>query len=339
MYINIVAAVHLMALVTGVLQAAPPSNVRASQATFAETKHDFGMVTQGTSLSHTFVLRNEGSSPVKIEGVDLQAPGMKTSFKPVIGTGESGRITLEWSTTSLEGPVEAKAVVRFADPERPRVELMLTATVKQSLDILPMPAVFFSVYKGDTATRSVTIVNRESRPLEITGIEPAGDHFEATITPLKPGESYRLDVTVPRTTAPGRFMEAVYLKTNHPTLSRLKIAVNVLVKNDLYVNPEILDLGRISLTELSANPALVKLLTQKLIVRKREGDFAVTSISTNVPALKVTASAEGRAQAFEIEVLVIRERLTAGRLTGTIRIETDDKDFPLLEVPVVADVR
>jgi hypothetical protein len=134
-------------------------------------------------------------------------------------------------------------------------------------------------------------------------------------------------------------MEAVYLNTNHPTLPRLKIAVNVLVKNDLYVNPEVVDLGQISLAELTANPQLLRRLDQKLIVRKRAGDFAIRSISTDVPALEVRVSTEGRAQAFQIEVARVRDRLVPGRLAGTIRLETDDKEFPLLEVPVAGIVR
>jgi hypothetical protein len=343
MVVNLFVAMCLMSPLASISNA-PAADARqqpasAGVASIAETKHEFGIVTAGTMMSHTFIVRNDSRDPVKIEGVDLQAPGMKTSFKPLIAPGETGRITIEWDSVHLDGPVVGKAIVRLSDVKLPSVELVLTATVKRSIDILPMPAVFFSIYKGDTATRSITVVNRESRPLEITSIEPAGTHFDATITPVKAGETYRLDVTVPRTAAPGRFMESVYLNTNHPTLKRLRIAVNVLVKNELYVNPEVVDLGQISLAELTAKPQLVQLLDQKLIVRKRTGDFIIKSVSSDIPAVNVRTSSEGRAQAFQIDLSIIRERLVPGRLTGIIRIETDDKEFPVLEVPVAGIVR
>jgi hypothetical protein len=313
-------------------QSTPPP--RAQLASFTETVYDFGTVAQGTLLSHSFTIRNAGTEPLKIEALDLQAPGMKTSFKPVIAPGESVRVSIEWNTARLSGPIVGKAIVRFATPAQPPVSLELKATVTGGIDVLPMPAVFFSVYKGETATRSVTIVSHETRPFDIIGVEPAGTHFTAAITPIEPGKAYRLDVTVPQTAEAGRFMEKVFLSTNHPTKKRVEVAVNVLVKNELYVNPETIDLGSLSIAELTANPQLLRLLEQKLIVRKKTGDFAITSVSTDVAALSVRTAAKGRAQAFQIDVSVLREKLAAGEIRGTIRIETDDERFPVLEVPV-----
>ena len=140
-------------------------------------------------MTHTFVVRNEGTGPLRIEGVELRSPGMKTRFKSVIPPGESGHITLECDTSSLDGPSEAAATVRLSDADRPKVELVLSGTVIRAVDILPMPAVYFSVYKGETATRSVTIVNRETTPLEIRSVEPAGEHFVATIAPVTEGKT------------------------------------------------------------------------------------------------------------------------------------------------------
>ena len=311
----------------------------APRATFPETTRNVGIVAQGEKMSHAFVVRNEGTGPLKIEGVELKSPGMKTRFKPLIPPGESGHITLERDTSTLDGPSEGSATVRLSDPARPRVELLLSGTVVRAFDILPMPAVYFSVYTGETATKSVTIVNRESTPLEIRSVEPAGEHFVATVAPVEAGKTYRLDVRIPESVAPGRYMESVYLNTNHPTVKRVQVAVNVLVKNDLYVNPELVDFGIVALSELTAEPARVQQLTQKLIVRRRTGEFAIKSVKSSVPGVEVAFSSEGRANAFQIDVTIARERLTPGRLSGSIRIETDDKDFPVLEVPVRGEVR
>jgi hypothetical protein len=339
MSLNTVVTLCITALFIPTSAPATQPSAAQARAVFAETSHAFGPVTQGAVLSHTFTVRNDGDRPLRIDGVDLQGPGMKTSFKALVAPGETGRITIEWNTAGANGPSQAKAVVRLADAPPSRVDLALTAIVTRSIDILPMNALYFSVYKGETLTRSVTVVNRESTPLEIVGIEPAGDHFTATLMPVTPGQTYRLDVTVPSTASVGRFMESVSLVTNNATVPRVTVAVNVLVKNHLYVNPERVELGRIRIAELTSNPGVVQLLTQKLIVRKRAGDFAITSLSSDVGAVKVTVSTQGRAEAFEIEVSVIQNRLVPGRLAGAIRIETDDKEFPLLQVPIVGEVR
>lgn len=309
-----------------------------ARAVFAETRHEFGTVNQGVKLSHAFKVRNDGNMPLVIRSVDLQEPGMKVSFTASVGAGQAAQITIDWDTSRLQGLVEGRALVNFSDPSRPQVELVLSGSVLPSIEILPMPVVFFSVYKGETAERSITVVNHEARPLQITRVEPGGTHFEATLTPVDPGKVFRLDVRVPRDVAPGRYMEAVYLHTNHPTMSRLAIGVNVLVKNDLYVNPEAVDLGRMSIKELTEQPALLQMLTQSLMVKKRAGEFSIRAISFDLEVLSITRSPVGRGQAFRVDVSLVHEKLKPGPITGTIRIVTDDKEFPELIIPVRGEV-
>ncbi len=312
----------------------------SNPAVFSETTHDFGDVAHGSIMSHTFTVRNAGPTPLRITEVELQAAGMKTSFKPSIGAGETVRLSIEWNSAQLHGTVTGTAIVRFAGELQPAVVLELRANITRSIDILPMPAVFFSVYKGDAATRSVTIVNGEPTPLEITGLEPAGNHFVAAVHPVEAGKTYRVDVTVPGNTETGRFMEKLVVTTNHPARKRLEIAVNVFVKNDLYVSPETVDLGRVSIAELTAQPGMTRLLDFKLIIRKRQGEFAVTSVSTDVPGLSVKSSATAeRVAAAQIEVSISPKLLVPGPVAGKIRIETDDTAYPILTVPVTGTVR
>ena len=147
--------------------------------------------------------------------------GMKVRFTPAIAPGQATQITVGRDTSQLHGLVEGRAVVNINDNTRPRVELALSGSVLRSIEILPMPAVYSSLYKGETAERSVSVVNQETRPLQITRVEPAGIYFEATLTPVDPDNVFRLDVKVPRDVPPGRYVETVYLHTNHPTVSRL----------------------------------------------------------------------------------------------------------------------
>ena len=66
--------------------------------------------------------------------------------------------------------------------------------------------------------------------------------------------------------------------------------MNILVKNDLHVNPEGVDLGRMSIKELTEQPALSKVLTQSLMVRKRAGEFSILTVSCDLEFLSLTPS-------------------------------------------------
>jgi hypothetical protein len=54
--------------------------------------------------------------------------------------------------------------------------------------------------------------------------------------------------------------------------------------------------------------------------------------------LSITRSPTGRGQAFRVDVSLVHEKLKPGPIKGTIRILTDDKEFPELIVPVRGDV-
>jgi len=98
---------------------------------------------------------------------------------------------------------------------------------------------------GESAERHVRIVNHEDRPLAITRVEGGGRFFTAAMRTLEPGKVHDLRVEVPAGAPPGRYEDTVYLGTDHPTRSRIPIAVNVFVKTEVYANPEAVDFGTV----------------------------------------------------------------------------------------------
>ena len=67
---------------------------------------------------------------------------------------------------------------------------------------------------------------------------------------------------------------------------------------------------------------------------KRHGGFRITSLSTDVPALRLQQSPAGSSQFFQLRVGLEPERLSPGTLDGVIRIGTDSEQFPELTVRV-----
>ena len=241
----------------------------------------------------------------------------------------------------MKGTVEGKAVLEVNDPATPQITFVLTGVVKQGVEFLPHQAIYASLYQGESGHRSVRIVNNRERPLVISRLEQRGEHFHAVITPVESGKLYELEVTVPATNPPGRYSEAVFLYTDDPKMPRLMVPVNVLVKRDVYANPEAVDFGRVALTELADRSSVLDLLTQSFIVRKRAGKFSITTVMSDVPFVTIRRSpeAEGSSEAFRIDVALMRDRLQPGPISGSIRIRTDDKQFPELIVPIRGEIR
>jgi hypothetical protein len=116
--------------------------------------------------------------------------------------------------------------------------------------------------------------------------------------------------------------------------------IRVKLDTDVYANPEEVQFGQVSLTDLQRSPQLVSLLTQAVMVRKRAGTFAIKSVETSLPALVVEPEpASGASEAFRLNVGLDKDKLRAGPLTGAIRILTTDKDFPELIVKVSGEAK
>jgi hypothetical protein len=235
--------------------------------------------------------------------------------------------------------VSAEAVVRFQDSSIPALKLTLNGVVRASIELLPQPAVFFSVFKGETAERRIRIVNNDKNPLAIKGVEAQSTHFTAEIEPVEPGRAYELIVRVPRDVAPGRYMESATVLTDRAERPRLTVSVNVLVKTDLYANPETIDFGTINLTDIERSPRRLELLTQPVMLRRRQGTFEIKSIQTSIPAVTVVQEpVTGRRESFRLDVSLVKSKLQQGPLEGTIRILTTAEDFPEIVVKVSGTV-
>ena len=307
------------------------------RAIVREVGHDFGPVEARRPVSHSFIVHNAGEGPLRILKVEA-SPGVTSRFTDTVPPGGIGRVTVNWEPSGDSGEVKADVVVHLSDPKRPRVTLVLNGVIRRSIGVEPSPDVFVNVFPDETAERRVAIVNHETRPLAVTGLRPAGEHFTARIETIDAGRRYDIVVTVPRGLRPGRYIEDLFVDTDHPQLGPLHLAVNAFVKDAMYATPEVIDFGDVSLERVRASES-APWLSQSSTLRKRVGDFAITSISSDIEGLRVDRSPSGRSGVVGLLVTLDRRHLQAGDLEGSIRIQTDDKAFPVLVLPVRGRIR
>ena len=307
----------------------------AGSAVFPEQAYDFGTVKQGEIVTHVFAVRNEGVTPVTIERVELAMPGVTARFRPLITAGGEGKITLQWDTSHVTGEMEEEAIVHFDGASQPVATLLVKAVVKPPLELLPFPAIFLSAFQGEKNERRLRIVNNEEKPVAIS-LEPVtSDHFVASVTTVEPGKIFELTAKIPATASPGHYDEQLALATSDPKLRKIVIPVHLFVKPDLYANPDVADFGQVSADELRKNPTKRELLTQTFLVKKREGSFVIARVRSTVEGLDVRIDPKnGKSSTFRVDVALNPERIKTGKLEGFILVETDDKNFPEIKVPV-----
>jgi hypothetical protein len=316
--------------------ASAKAQMTAPKAIAEDLSWDFGRVESGTALEHKFALRNTGTAPLLIENVQLSSKELKARIPHSIAPGETGELTALIDTQSVAGPWKWGIVLQTNDETAPVVAYNIVAYVYAPLEVDPLE-LYFSLYDDETAAKSVTITNHQAAPLNIKGVEKKGSHFTTALSTVEPGQKYHLQVTVPQSVGPGRYLEAVRLQTDDPKHPTVQVGVNVFVKRDVYVAPESASFGQVTMQQ-ARNPSASGLLTQTLLVKKRAGDFAITGVETNIPFLSIQKTPSARAGTFRIDVGLFAEGLKPGEFHGEIQIKTDAPGFPKLIVPVTGEI-
>jgi hypothetical protein len=332
---------HSMLMSALLLWLTTSANSQAIVAPAATSSHDFGSVKAGTVVTHMFTVTRPGPG-ASVQRVELSAPGMKARVTAAAEHGEHDDelgLIVTWNTTVLDGPVESQALVHWNDQSYAPVRLTLRGMVTPVISLEPFPAVFFSVYQDKGGEGMVKIVNRDDRPLEITQLEPLGSHFTAQVRTLIPGQEYALVVRVPAGTEFGRFQESIVVHTNQPARPEVPVAVNVLVKPDLYASPEVVDFGEVNREQLLRVPALRDGFTQVVGIMRRQGAFAITSVGSDIPGLDIKVAPSGPAETFRMDINLIPDQLKQGVVSGMIRLGTSDPMFPEIAVPVRGEIR
>ena len=300
--------------------------------------YDFGGVKQGDKVSHCFKLENQGSAPLKTTQMALSLPDMTARGPKSIPAGGTGQVCVELGTSTLNLKVRAQTLLFTNDPSRPRIPLVMTGTVHAPIDLLPMGAVLASVWKGDGGESTVTIVNNRSKPLHVHGIETKGRHFTARLETEKPGQVYKLVVMVPASLAPGLYRGTVFVNTDAARYRRIRVPVNILVKNEIYTFPLNLKFGSISLEQVNSGQISAADLSVWFLVKKRSGKFRIKSIASANPALEITQTPKGESNTFRVNVTVRKGHLEPGPLSSVIDVQTDDPAVPEVSVPVTGQI-
>jgi hypothetical protein len=328
-----------IALLLGLLSICATAQIGSPQTLFLEPAYDFGTVKQGTKITHGFTIKNSNAVPLVVQGLEYSMPGMTARFAPLIAPGLDRSIAIEWDTSHIAGEIEGQAIVHFGDTSQVPVTLRLKGVVQPPLEILPFPAIFLSAFQGEDNERRLRIVNHQEQPTVIALTQPSIKHFIATLTELERGKTYEVVARIPPDVLPGRYDEELSLSTNDPKPVRLTIPVHLFVKSDLYANPDVIDFGSVPADFMRKDPAILESLTQTFLVKKRDGVFAITKITSELKALDLRKDPpEGDSSTYRIDVALNPEKIKAGKLEGSIEIDTDDRDFPTIKIPVTGRV-
>lgn len=313
-----------------------PSAVAADapKAAIPEAEFTFKRVISGSVIEHDFVVKNEGSAPLRILNVKMTPPLLVTRMPREIAPGGEGTIHFKLDTASLAGQFRGAMLVVLNDPDLREASLTFEGQVVPAVELSPLPAFYVSAQRGQVTQSSIEIVNHEPEPLHIERVEHPTGRFTTTLETLDAGQRYRLTLHLKPDGPGGRSTETILVTTSSKVRPILKIAANTFLHERVYTFPDAIDLGALPIDAIRRNPKVLEQTAQTLMIYQADGSDFEAQLSTDVPACELKAVRGPKRDRYQATVTLIADELKPGPIKGSILIRTNDPQFPTLTVPV-----
>jgi hypothetical protein len=202
-----------------------PQAVAAPHAAIQGTAFDFGKIYEDRVLTHTFVIKNTGTSTLTIEDVDPDCACTVPNYDKSIPPGGQGDITLTIKPFSVIHQFKKETKVRINDPDQPSLVLTLTGIAQPFIEIQPSHIVRLRGSSSDDLRGQVRFISHLPTPFEITQFHTnIPDRIEVTLKPEVPGKVYVLEVRN-KAQQSGPYAGMITLSTNSSKRPRLIVRV------------------------------------------------------------------------------------------------------------------
>lgn len=293
---------------------------------------DFGTRWQGQPTETRLVLKNVGDAELQL--TDVRTDCGCTAAKPTRNTlppGETCDLVIQYDTFRPEETVHKRVHILTNEPGQPPHTIEVTGRVRPVVRMEPADGLNFDVVSGRKAvSRSVELRNEFPQPLTLK-VDQQLPGLSLSLEELEPGQRWRLTVATVPPLRDGTMKKIAALQTGNAEITEVRFQILGVVRDRVVVlPPQIVVGGRAPAAGIRPLRVLPRGGQPLRIVSVQSSD---PHISTRVLPPPETQGARSATAPISIEVVLPPvEQIAEG---ATIRIQTDDPEFPSFEVPVV----
>ncbi|MCI0410950.1 MAG: DUF1573 domain-containing protein, partial [Acidobacteria bacterium] len=162
-----------MLALTILLLLSEPQAPASLRAIVPVSAFQFGKVVQGTVVEHEFILKNEGTALLELSRASMTSPILATHLPRNVEPGSQVTLQFKLDTSSLEGPFDGQILLFLNNQDHPEVRLAFEGQVVRGIEASPKPAVHLVTLLGQPMEGSVELINHETAPLQVLGIDGA----------------------------------------------------------------------------------------------------------------------------------------------------------------------
>jgi hypothetical protein len=296
---------------------------------FADLVYDFGKVSSGELVNHTFVFTNIGTATLEITEV-RPGCGCTTAgtWDKEVKPGKTGSIPLQFNSANYGGAVMKQATVTCNDPGQSNVVLQIKGTVWKPIEITPTMAVFNMDSEVQTNdTKVVRIISHLEEPLTLSDLQSTNSSFKAVLKTVTPGKEFELHITATPPFASPTVVGSVTVKTSSTNMPVLNVSAYATLRQPVTVTP-----ARITLP-----PGPFSNVVHQAVTVRNTGtnSLVLSDPKVNVPGADVHVQEIQPGRVFNLSVdFPAGFEIKAGQRVE-VTVKSDHPRFPLITVPVL----
>jgi hypothetical protein len=290
-----------------------------------ERVFDFGTVSQGTVVSHDFVVRNEGESNLIIQRIipSCGCTAAAVSGDPIL-PGQERAIKVSFDTAGFSGEKYKTIRVNTNDIDNLSVVLALRGIVEPDVVVEPQSLMFGEVVRGTKESRPVRVSLKGGAKIVLTGARIFSPHLEVMESD-RSATSAVFNVTLLASAPPGELRDRLVIGLKGAQESTINVPIFAVVKGAVAFEPPQLTFGVIEgATTLQKN---VK------IVNRGEGAIRVVEARSSHPAISVEVREVKPGKNFVLQVKVDPSKVSKD-LRASVEVQTEGAEESTLTLSV-----
>ncbi|MGR3179373.1 MAG: DUF1573 domain-containing protein [Candidatus Anammoxibacter sp.] len=324
---------------------------------FEEPIYNFGKVYKNEDVEHLFVFQNRGTKELKIEKIKASCGCIVVETSPRnVPPKMSGIIYAILRSGQDTGSITKSIRIYSNDPDTPVYSLKMSGEIIEDITINSRHIKFGYVPKGEKAQVEVEIQPRPEFDLEIKDVISSNPVVSIKYKKDELENKYIIEATLKEDTMIGVLTGNIYILTNSERQSRLIISFSGEVLGDIQLYPTHIYFGVIKKGSEHVKSAFLTLLKERIKVEKIEVQpgFLVSEIITE-PEKDIDkerdiilssdfweASARLAQKDIGKKTLRIMTKIKrdapVGRINGVIKVYTNSKIQPIINIPVSAEI-
>jgi hypothetical protein len=312
--------------------AAVPTVSSGPRIQFSNTVHDFGKVSGGEVVKHTFFFTNTGKATLEVSNVQTSC-GCTTAgdWTRRVEPGQSGSIPIQFNTGNFNGTVMKQITVMCNDASQGTVRLDIKSTIWRAIDVAPQFAIINVTTESPSNAATVRIVNNQEEPLQVWGPESKNPAFAAELQTNQPGKEYHLIVRTVPPLAAGNPQGQITLKSSATNVPVISVTAWAIMQQVVVAMP----------SQIVLPPAPLANQTPVVVSIQNNGTntMVLSEPAVNAPGVEVRLSEVQPSRFYNLNLT-----FPAGFEIGLgsnveLSVKTTHPQYPLFKVPVLQTSR